>query len=596
MSTEDSETSNIDDSPRKVLQDLFGIGGMTAGRIITLSNDMNLPDEKCAKTGQPVAAKRIRMHLEDQGFDVPSLSLIKEDLKRSHRQPQEDISGKTLEQSESRTYYVPDTVVNQTVHKPMLLKRIQPSGQSKAKRNVQEEDNVSMKRTSTTVIQRKYYGDEHQRNAAHSGAVVEEDDDVLRKLRVDPNTAHRKVNLSELEIAILRRIATEGPTNDSPSHFEASSSTGNNSRTGTSTPSSTSAASKIDSFPLTATARVENEDRFQKFHDKKKWMLKTGRYVEDIMYDYGATLPNEHPVHSFILYIDDPAWKSRFNEEEYDEVVMNNNFELPNVYDKVGEWFSALEKLAVDGLDDGEILDLLADTVQGFGSYDFRTQFDLHCVRSSLEQLRSYYKYDVIGKLMPIASEIDLISTFWSIFDCCFDNAEATAGRDRTCLASSLHINGDRSISGKDSIDKKKSVSHPDLLLLRSGFEFGCSEVGKSTDVIPTKKEIVETCLHSPKTMKDLLDRLASEADNDATVIRNLRIVCFHYIARKMKASFMDCPGGYVCRVQETEEYEIPLKVSSVVTSCTYVNACPPSKGMYYATKTNLDSLIHKKI
>ena len=31
-----------------------------------------------------------------------------------------------------------------------------------------------------------------------------------------------------------------------------------------------------------------------------------------------------------------------------------------------------------------------------------------------------------------------------------------------------------------------------------------------------------------------------------------------------MKLSLMDCPKGYVCRVQETEEYKVPMSVKSL--------------------------------
>ncbi|KAG2217724.1 hypothetical protein INT45_001267 [Circinella minor] len=103
-------------------------------------------------------------------------------------------------------------------------------------------------------------------------------------------------------------------------------------------------------------------------------------------------------------------------------------------------------------------------------------------------------------------------------------------------------------------------VFHP----FQHGFEYGCSEVGKSEDVVASKKEVVETYLHSPKTMKDLFDRITQEADYDLQIIGKLKIVCFNNTGLRMKLSVMDCPKGYVCRVQETEEYKIPTSVKSL--------------------------------
>ena len=104
--------------------------------------------------------------------------------------------------------------------------------------------------------------------------------------------------------------------------------------------------------------------------------------------------------------------------------------------------------------------------------------------------------------------------------------------RDRTCMTTALRVNEGRKVTGSDEIENKKKSSRPDLLLVKNDVEYGCSEVGRSDGVVPTKKEIIETDLHCPKTMKDILNRVASLVDHDEKIIKRLRFVCFHQTSK----------------------------------------------------------------
>ena len=147
--------------------------------------------------------------------------------------------------------------------------------------------------------------------------------------------------------------------------------------------------------------------------------------------------------------------------------------------------------------------------------------------------------------------------------------------RDRTCTATSMRINSNRIVNGKTTNETKKSASRPDLVLIKNGTEYGSSEVGKGEDAVTAKKELVETQLHGPKLMKDIFLRAAKEADNNISVTRALRTISFYRtgketgpirekwltvkLGRRMRLSLLDCPAGFVWRVMNTEEYEIPL-------------------------------------
>ena len=99
--------------------------------------------------------------------------------------------------------------------------------------------------------------------------------------------------------------------------------------------------------------------------------------------------------------------------------------------------------------------------------------------------------------------------------------------RNQTSVATSKRINSERGISGVSTVADKKASIRPDLVLVSNGFEYGCSEVGKSLSAIPDKKEIIESQLHSPKTMKDMLSYAIAETKHDPEVMRKLKIVGF---------------------------------------------------------------------
>ena len=89
-------------------------------------------------------------------------------------------------------------------------------------------------------------------------------------------------------------------------------------------------------------------------------------------------------------------------------------------------------------------------------------------------------------------------------------------------------INNERSVTGTAEIADKKGAIRPDLMLVKYGVEYGCSELGKNLDAVTDKIEIVETQLHSPKTMKDMLVAALAKVNNNIDAARALKIVCFN--------------------------------------------------------------------
>lgn len=77
----------------------------------------------------------------------------------------------------------------------------------------------------------------------------------------------------------------------------------------------------------------------------------------------------------------------------------------------------------------------------------------------------------------------------------------------------------DRSTNEEGQLNRKVVGTKPDLVMKRGNLEYGCVEAGCSDDPSNTKT-INEGRLKLPRTLKDILGRLAKEARNKMNDIK----------------------------------------------------------------------------
>ncbi|KAI9257948.1 hypothetical protein BDA99DRAFT_561403 [Phascolomyces articulosus] len=99
-----------------------------------------------------------------------------------------------------------------------------------------------------------------------------------------------------------------------------------------------------------------------------------------------------------------------------------------------------------------------------------------------------------------------------------------------------------------------KSV-RPDPVLYKVDVEYGLGEVGKHdiTDIDHP---------HAPKMLKDILIRAAGKTGDNEELIRKFRTVSFNQTCFRMSLSVLGCPGGIICRMKTTDEYQILGNIS----------------------------------
>ncbi|KAG2225889.1 hypothetical protein INT45_006585 [Circinella minor] len=176
------------------------------------------------------------------------------------------------------------------------------------------------------------------------------------------------------------------------------------------------------------------------------------------------------------------------------------------------------------------------------------------------------YRLNKLKEIVYQGSEMDSVIQCWSkIFHCCFDDLEAV-GRDRTCMATLVRVNTQRTISGAGPIESQHRSVQPNILLMKDGIEIAVGEMAKLDVGGVTKKELVEKSLQLPKLMKDLYNVALVKGKNKESLARVLRIVVMNHISTRIQVSILDCLMGCVFHLLRLEEDKIPLD-STLITA-----------------------------
>ncbi|KAI7858204.1 hypothetical protein BDC45DRAFT_531963 [Circinella umbellata] len=329
--------------------------------------------------------------------------------------------------------------------------------------------------------------------------------------------------------------------------------------------------SKTASCSLTTKEKEKLISFVQKMSPCDKWLFTcddgSQAFIEDQLIEYTEKCDYEHCSHSLILNVDDPVWEKKISECEMREISRKGATSLPSLPSSINDILISCRAIVEEVTNKGqkkdqdkEIVDTLTNYLEKLSPFDRYDQFDEYWLISMLKEICYLYQWNIPSHIANESSELDFVVRIWSQLDKCFDNM-LDIKRDNSCLANLVRLNNERRVDGKTLISDQVKSSRPDLLLTKDNVEFRVGECGKIDLGAIGKNEILETQLHLPKLMKDVFTRAVSKAGNDVEFARKFQVVGFSH-TYKMTLSFMDCPDAVVCRLRESEEYEIPQHAS----------------------------------
>ncbi|KAI7848094.1 hypothetical protein BDC45DRAFT_575174 [Circinella umbellata] len=329
-------------------------------------------------------------------------------------------------------------------------------------------------------------------------------------------------------------------------------------------------SSKSDSMQLPLGTMEAIEKVYGDMEDEKKWCIEKDEegknvFLEDIMFSVLSKKTFEHILHSFIIRPSDPICREFLTQKQIN--IIKTAPELPTLPESIKQIFDCCEA-ATKNIEDTEhnskeVINKLWKAITSFGFFDQEHQFDEAWVQATILDFLNMYRYDTLKDIQINGSEMDYVTRCWSNFDRCFENI-GVPGRDRTCQATLVRVNKNRSITGEKSIDQQQRSVRPDFLLIKGGVEFAVGECGKEDLGGVGKKEIVERGLHVPKIMKDLFVRALSKGRNKISFAEKLKIVAINENGNRLQVCVLDSPKGYACRLFESNEYELPTSASLI--------------------------------
>ena len=185
--------------------------------------------------------------------------------------------------------------------------------------------------------------------------------------------------------------------------------------------------------------------------EEKKWKLASGRYVEDVLFNFGLTRRFEQYVtektnisralilldhyslaHSFVVDFDDEEIKVKFTSAELEEIEDHNAHPLPPCSEQLLEYLNEYSKLVIHhdfALKVHPLSNLISQTniddiVKRLRKrhYDFDEEFELEWAQYSIQSALRLFQ----GNFFPITdqTEADIIRRVWLFVDTAFDNTK----------------------------------------------------------------------------------------------------------------------------------------------------------------------------
>ncbi|KAG2219126.1 hypothetical protein INT45_000498 [Circinella minor] len=295
----------------------------------------------------------------------------------------------------------------------------------------------------------------------------------------------------------------------------------------------TSSSSSATSALLSDTEKRNVDETYTTKLMYPKWMLSSGKVVEDVMHSFVKECSYEHSAHSLILDIHDPCWNGRFTPDELNEL---RTYHKPNLQPLPQDLQEYLNKFR--GVHDLE--DLIAIHMK----YRFHpSEADKNWVSNAIGEVLNlyFYNYDIKNK-----TEADLVRRLWGFIEKCFDESDFyVLSGEKSSTASSNRKNENRSVSGITPLLRKETGTKVDILIKYLDDDFGVGEAGLSGGSTSTKY-VSEAGIKLPKTMKDVFWNLLKTSNDSA---QKICIPGFIINGTELTVKLIDIPSGNACRL-----------------------------------------------
>ncbi|KAG9289662.1 hypothetical protein G9A89_014397 [Geosiphon pyriformis] len=254
-----------------------------------------------------------------------------------------------------------------------------------------------------------------------------------------------------------------------------------------------------------------------------KWVLSTGKRVEDALYHYGMQCSHEHLCHSFIIdpYDENYLKNNVFTMNELKEIQSFNKKPMPLMPTDLLKYLNSFRATNAS-----DMRKLILNSNIYDQSFDRSKNFDFDWIRNTVYNLLLEYE---ANHLENDHAETWIMLHIWSFIDKAFldiDGVEVVRG-EGSSRASSKRKNLHRVAASTNPLKRKAMGRRGDLIIRKWHTEYGCCEAGKIFDGNNGTKLLEEKSLKMPKMMKDMFVDLCEAVNNEKNKIKKLETVGF---------------------------------------------------------------------
>ncbi|GAN03109.1 hypothetical protein MAM1_0034d02560 [Mucor ambiguus] len=245
-----------------------------------------------------------------------------------------------------------------------------------------------------------------------------------------------------------------------------------------------------------------------------QWVLTSGAVVEDAIYKHAKDFKVEHPLHSYVLSIDDQL-NYMFTADEIKEIEKESGFSdmsksLPQ------SLVNILMKLK--GKNDFKSIDQTFQEMR----YDRRTQpAEYWCRNSILNYLDLFIESD---NFTPFVTEQDLLNDMYGFLKSTKNISRTTTETGCQSSASNSNKNSQRELGTNQQLVRQANGDCSDLTFKHLSSELGCVEIGLVDHRANGTKELQESKLKSPKMMRSFCKQMI---DQYKIKVNKIKIVSF---------------------------------------------------------------------
>ncbi|CAG8689651.1 7436_t:CDS:10, partial [Cetraspora pellucida] len=292
-----------------------------------------------------------------------------------------------------------------------------------------------------------------------------------------------------------------------------------------------------------------------------KWVLTSGKCIEDTLFEHCKELPNESLLHSWIIDLDDREAEELFTIEEWKEIQRETR-----KFPEVDETFVESMMRFADVETESELRKVLETT--SFRNEDEpyvqEDHFDAEWAETVMRKFLMYYEnHNEPLKRSHLESWYDI--NVWShIVDHGLSDIFGieVVRKESTSDAVSTRKNRKRICTRYKKLPRKKMGYKMDGLFRTylNNIEYGAIEVGKKFD----ETKLLADGFKISKAMHDIFVCLCRLVNFEETKIRKLQIPGILHLGLKSQVLQMSSPKGYVTILKRDKLLEVPATIEKI--------------------------------